>query len=260
MLNHGPHSQAAVAAPEILAAIEPLLGDDCHVIANTAWRNPPEFGGGPWHCDAGPHVPRPKGVDWDDRIPYPVFAIGAHLLAEGLCGRRRTDRRGAGQSSFRAARTGVADRGPRPHLRRSPHRSSSKVGPATSHCSCPTSGIAAPRPTSGSGRLFLQVHYGRREHRAANSHDRCRQPAGTRSDRAGGDPSPARPRGTPRAVLLRRLTARRRGLRWRDGHWNLRRRQRTWWVGRNHRRRRGGRRRRLRLVSGCRNSFRARRR
>ena len=27
-------------------SIEPLLGDDCHVIANTAWRNPPEFPGG----------------------------------------------------------------------------------------------------------------------------------------------------------------------------------------------------------------------
>ena len=41
---------------------------------------PPEFAGGPWHCDAGPHVPRPEGVAWDDRVPYPVFAIGAHLL------------------------------------------------------------------------------------------------------------------------------------------------------------------------------------
>ncbi len=82
MLNRGPRSQEAVANPAVLAAIEPLLGDDCHVIANTAWRNPPEFAGGPWHCDAGPHVPRPKGIDWDDRIPYPVFAIGAHLLLQ----------------------------------------------------------------------------------------------------------------------------------------------------------------------------------
>ena len=88
MLNRGPRSQEAVGHPTILAAIEPLLGDDCHVIANTAWRNPPEFVGGPWHCDAGPHVPRPKGVDWDDRIPYPVFAIGAHLLLQDC---RRSD-------------------------------------------------------------------------------------------------------------------------------------------------------------------------
>ncbi|TFG94196.1 MAG: hypothetical protein E4H11_07225, partial [Myxococcales bacterium] len=79
MLNRSAACQEAVAHPAILAAIEPLLGEDCHVIANTAWRNPPEFGGGPWHCDAGPHVPRPEGVPWDERIPYPVFAIGAHL-------------------------------------------------------------------------------------------------------------------------------------------------------------------------------------
>ena len=53
------------------------------MIANTAWRNPPEFTGGPWHCDAGPHVPRPEGVPWDDRIPYPVFAVAT---ANDECG------------------------------------------------------------------------------------------------------------------------------------------------------------------------------
>ena len=69
MFNRGLLSQAAVGHPAILSVIEPLLGDDCHVIANTAWRNAPEFAGGPWHCDAGPHVPRPEGVPWDERIP-----------------------------------------------------------------------------------------------------------------------------------------------------------------------------------------------
>src|SRR4051794_19320648 len=79
MLNRSAACQRAIAHPAIRAVIEPLLGDDCHVIANTAWRNPPDFKGGWWHCDAGPHVPRAEGVPWDDRIPYPVFAIGAHL-------------------------------------------------------------------------------------------------------------------------------------------------------------------------------------
>ncbi|MGH2901322.1 MAG: phytanoyl-CoA dioxygenase family protein, partial [Solirubrobacteraceae bacterium] len=79
MLNRAPVCQTAVGHPGILAVIEPLLGEDCHVIANTAWWNPADFAGGPWHCDAGPHVPRAEGVPWDDRIPYPVFAIGAHL-------------------------------------------------------------------------------------------------------------------------------------------------------------------------------------
>ena len=80
MLNRSPLSQRAIAAPAILDAIEPLLGEDCHVIANTAWRNVAGHQGGGWHMDAGPHVPRPAGVAWPDDIPYPVFAIGMHLF------------------------------------------------------------------------------------------------------------------------------------------------------------------------------------
>ena len=80
MFNRSPLAQQAVAARAILDVIEPLLGEDCHVIANTAWRNPAGHQGGRWHIDAGPHVPRPKGVPWPDEIPYPVFAIGMHLF------------------------------------------------------------------------------------------------------------------------------------------------------------------------------------
>jgi ectoine hydroxylase-related dioxygenase (phytanoyl-CoA dioxygenase family) len=83
MLNRSPAAQRAIASPRILEVIEPLLGEDCHVIANTAWRQGPEpdsHGGRYWHIDAGPHIPRAPGVPWDDRIPYPVFAVAAHLL------------------------------------------------------------------------------------------------------------------------------------------------------------------------------------
>ena len=83
MLNHSALSQQATANPKILAAIEPLLGEDCHIIANTAWRNPPNdassHGGQAWHIDAGPHVPLPEGVTWPADIPHPVFAIGVHI-------------------------------------------------------------------------------------------------------------------------------------------------------------------------------------
>lgn len=82
MLNRSGAVQRAIANPAILGAIEPLLGEDCHVIANTAWRQPPgnrDHGGRLWHIDSGPHVPRPPGVPWDDRIPYPVFAIATHI-------------------------------------------------------------------------------------------------------------------------------------------------------------------------------------
>jgi hypothetical protein len=58
------------------------LGEDCHIIANTTWwqrTGQNEHLGRFWHIDAGPHVPRPAGVPWDSRIPYPVFAIAAHI-------------------------------------------------------------------------------------------------------------------------------------------------------------------------------------
>jgi ectoine hydroxylase-related dioxygenase (phytanoyl-CoA dioxygenase family) len=79
MFNRSPLAQQAVGARAILEVIEPLLGEDCHIIANTAWRNPPGHQGGRWHIDAGPHVPRPANVAWPEAIPYPVFAVGMHL-------------------------------------------------------------------------------------------------------------------------------------------------------------------------------------
>lgn len=82
MLNRSGLAQRVIAHPRILGVIEPLLGEDCHVIANTCWRdeggNVSPHGGG-WHTDAGPHIPRPPGVPWDERIPYPVFAVAAHI-------------------------------------------------------------------------------------------------------------------------------------------------------------------------------------
>ncbi|WP_293898384.1 phytanoyl-CoA dioxygenase family protein [Phenylobacterium sp.] len=83
MLNRSPAAQRAVANPRLLSVIEPLLGEDCHVIANTAWRNPAghpgSHGGQNWHIDAGPHVPLPEGVRWPADIPHPVFALGVHI-------------------------------------------------------------------------------------------------------------------------------------------------------------------------------------
>ena len=85
MLNRSAAVQRAVARREILDVIEPLLGEDCHVIANTAWRQPPggsTHGGLKWHIDSGPHVPRPADVPWDERIPYPIFAVASHLMLQ----------------------------------------------------------------------------------------------------------------------------------------------------------------------------------
>ena len=82
MLNRSGLVQQAIGHPRILEIVEFLLGEDCHVIANTAWWQQPgdnEHLGRFWHIDSGPHVPRDPGVLWEPRIPYPVFAIAAHL-------------------------------------------------------------------------------------------------------------------------------------------------------------------------------------
>jgi ectoine hydroxylase-related dioxygenase (phytanoyl-CoA dioxygenase family) len=82
VLNRSSVVQQAIGNPRILEVVEPLLGEDCHVIANTAWWQEPGDNrhlGRFWHIDSGPHVPREPGVPWDPRIPYPVFAIAAHF-------------------------------------------------------------------------------------------------------------------------------------------------------------------------------------
>ena len=64
MFNKSPRAQKLVGRREILDVIEPLPGEDCHIIANTCWRNragaEQRHGGGGWHIDAGPHIPRPR--------------------------------------------------------------------------------------------------------------------------------------------------------------------------------------------------------
>jgi hypothetical protein len=82
MLNRSGVVQRAIGHPRILQVIEPLLGEDCHVIANTAWRQRSgenDHLGRFWHIDAGPHIPRDASIPWDTRIPYPVFVIASHL-------------------------------------------------------------------------------------------------------------------------------------------------------------------------------------
>lgn len=86
MLNRSAQCQAVINHPRIRGVLEPLLGHDFHIIANTAWRNPAnqdgQHGGQAWHIDAGPHVPLPEGVTWPSNIPHPVFAVGAHIYLQ----------------------------------------------------------------------------------------------------------------------------------------------------------------------------------
>ena len=167
MFNRSALAQTAIAHPAILEVIEPLLGEDCHVIANTCWRNPPraenEHGGGNWHVDSGPHVPRAEGIPWDDRIPYPVFAIGAHLYVQDCplpCGPT-----GVIPGSHRSGRPPPFDRLQDVDLEcegRGVHAMEAKAGDVALfvsdvwHRRLPTS-------EGDAGRFFLQAHYGRRD-------------------------------------------------------------------------------------------------
>lgn len=89
MFNRSAVCQRAIGNRGILDVVEPLIGEDCHVIANTAWRNAANFeahhGGGGWHIDAGPHITLPEGASWPEDIPHPVFAVGVHIFLKD-CG------------------------------------------------------------------------------------------------------------------------------------------------------------------------------
>jgi ectoine hydroxylase-related dioxygenase (phytanoyl-CoA dioxygenase family) len=86
MVSRSALCQRVAAHPRILDIVEPLVGDDCHLINSTAWRNPPGEVAEPrdyyWHVDSGPQVPRPAGVEWPDSIPYPIFVVATHLYLQ----------------------------------------------------------------------------------------------------------------------------------------------------------------------------------
>jgi ectoine hydroxylase-related dioxygenase (phytanoyl-CoA dioxygenase family) len=167
MLNRTAAAQSAVAHPALLAAVEPLLGEDCHVIANTCWRNPPraanQHGGGNWHIDAGPHVPRDPAIPWDERIPYPVFAIGVHLYLKDCplaCGPT-----GVIPGSHRSGIPPPPDRLQDATLTcngQSVHVLEASAGDAALFVS-DVWHRRMPCGPGDTGRLFLQIHYGRRD-------------------------------------------------------------------------------------------------
>jgi hypothetical protein len=166
MFNKSPRAQKMVARREILDVIEPLLGEDCHLIANTCWRNPADSKsrrGGAWHIDAGPHVPRAKGTQWPAKIPYPIFAIGCHIFLEDC--------------PIECGPTGVIPRshksGRPPPVRRLMEESltwdSMGVKPLTAKAGDVALFVSdvwhrrLPARVGDSGRFFLQAHYGRRD-------------------------------------------------------------------------------------------------
>ncbi|HWD25925.1 MAG TPA: phytanoyl-CoA dioxygenase family protein [Rhizomicrobium sp.] len=162
MLNRSPLAQKAIASRAILDALEPLLGEDCHVIANTAWRNAQGHQGGRWHCDAGPHVPRPEGVAWPDAIPYPVFAIGVHIFLEDCTLEHGPTAVLPG--SHKSGRTPPRERQEDAGL--TYENKAAVLLPARAGDAIAFVSDVWHRGTpaqEGKGRFFLQCHYGRRD-------------------------------------------------------------------------------------------------
>lgn len=167
VLNRSAVVQRLVASRVILDVIEPLIGEDCHVIANTAWRNPAgrhvTHGGGGWHCDAGPHIPRSPDVKWPDEIPYPIFAIAVHVLLAPM--------------PIESGPTGVIPRshrsGQAPPSDRRDDVTLTCDGKSVVPLVARTGDIALfvsdiwhrrmPTLDGDPGRDFLQIHYGRRD-------------------------------------------------------------------------------------------------
>jgi ectoine hydroxylase-related dioxygenase (phytanoyl-CoA dioxygenase family) len=73
MFEQGPKFEALIDHPGVIDLIEAILGDDCHLIANSALRTGPGDGISFWHADDTVRFPRPKGVPLDPRIPMPCF-------------------------------------------------------------------------------------------------------------------------------------------------------------------------------------------
>jgi hypothetical protein len=167
MLNRSAAAQAAVAHPRLLSVIEPLLGEDCHVIANTAWRNPAgqpgSHGGQNWHIDAGPHVPLPPGVRWPADIPHPVFAIGVHIYLQDC--EMEDGPTGVLPGSHLSGRPPPAGRLLDDDLDYEGRRIEPLIARA-GDAGLFVSDIwhrRMPTKTRDHGRFFLQVHYGRRD-------------------------------------------------------------------------------------------------
>jgi hypothetical protein len=88
MFNRSAACQEAIGSRRILDLIEPLLGDDCHAISCTAWRNPPGRDSAPdgmqWHVDGGPYIARPEGQEWPAHIAYPIFVITTQIYLQDV--------------------------------------------------------------------------------------------------------------------------------------------------------------------------------
>jgi ectoine hydroxylase-related dioxygenase (phytanoyl-CoA dioxygenase family) len=167
MFNRSALCQDVIGRPQILEVVEPLLGEDCHVISCTAWNNPPgnTLGTGSleWHVDGGPHVPRGRGILWPRSIPFPVFVVATHLYLTEVG-------QAEGATAFVPGSHTSGAVPPTKH--RKQERLSYRFRRSVTHLASPgdvsffVSDVWHRRLTpsaESAGRFFLQTNYGRRE-------------------------------------------------------------------------------------------------
>jgi ectoine hydroxylase-related dioxygenase (phytanoyl-CoA dioxygenase family) len=73
----GAEFEALIDHPSIIDIVEGILGDDCHIIGETALVTHRGHPGQHWHVDDRLVLPRPDGVPWDDRIRFPCYLLTA---------------------------------------------------------------------------------------------------------------------------------------------------------------------------------------
>ena len=167
MFHHSPLCQQAIGKREILDVIEPLLGQDCHLISCTSWNNPPGESNTPhglqWHIDGGPYVPRPINTPWPAHVPYPVFIIAAHIYMSDV----------DVDDGPTTCISGSNQSGQMPPFDRLLDDQLSYTGNLSSQDSVKAGDVGlrvsdvwhrrSPPTDASRGRLFIQTNYGRRD-------------------------------------------------------------------------------------------------
>ncbi len=75
MFEHGEPFEQLVDNARMIDLVEAILGDDCHLIANSALMTGPGEGISGWHADETVRLPLPEGVELDPRIQMPCYVL-----------------------------------------------------------------------------------------------------------------------------------------------------------------------------------------
>jgi len=75
MFEHGQEFEALIDHPGIADFAEAVLGNDCHMIAETGLKTSPGKTITFWHVDDAVRFPLPEGIPLDPRIVLPTYVI-----------------------------------------------------------------------------------------------------------------------------------------------------------------------------------------